>query len=72
MKIAFIGMGNMASALVGGFLSAGKLSPADVSAFDPNTAGLAEKAAKYGFAATKSAKLFLNISVELPFVIYSW
>ncbi len=55
MKLAFIGMGNMASALAGGFLRAGKLRRDEIVAFDPNTAGLAAKAAEFGFLTAKTA-----------------
>ncbi len=40
MKLGFIGMGNMATALVRGFVSCGNLPAADIIAFDPNEAKL--------------------------------
>ena len=45
----------MASALAGGFLSSGKLTGADIVAFDPDAKKLAAKAAELGFAAADSA-----------------
>ena len=55
MKLAFIGMGNMASALAGGFLASGKLTGADIVAFDPDAAKLAAKAAQMGFSTAATA-----------------
>lgn len=55
MKLAFIGMGNMGTALARGFIAAGKLSPADIIAFDPATEMLQEKALALGFTAATSA-----------------
>lgn len=48
MKLGFIGMGNMATALLGGFLSSGKVSAADIAAYDPNAACLEKAVASYG------------------------
>ncbi|MDO5702646.1 MAG: pyrroline-5-carboxylate reductase [Lachnospiraceae bacterium] len=48
-KIGFIGMGNMAIALAGGFIKSGKLSADDISAYAPNQEKLAANAAKLGF-----------------------
>jgi pyrroline-5-carboxylate reductase len=36
MKIGFIGMGNMATALLRGFLASGKIKAENICAFDPN------------------------------------
>ncbi len=55
MKLAFIGMGNMATALLRGFLASGKLSSGDVTAFDPYQEKLQEKAAALGFAPAATA-----------------
>ena len=55
MKLAFIGMGNMASALAGGFIAAGKLNAADIIAYDPYREGLLKKAAQLGFTAADTA-----------------
>ena len=55
MKLAFIGMGNMATALLRGFLSSGQISAADVVAFDPATTMLAAKASELGFTAAPCA-----------------
>ena len=55
MKLAFIGMGNMATVLAQGFVSSGKLAAADITAFDPATDMLADKAAKLGFGVAKTA-----------------
>ncbi|MBE6702330.1 MAG: pyrroline-5-carboxylate reductase [Ruminococcaceae bacterium] len=55
MKLGFIGMGNMASALAGGFIRSGKLAPADIIAFDPYTEGLLKKAEQLGFTPAGTA-----------------
>ena len=55
MKLAFIGMGNMACALLGGFLTAGKLTGTDVVAYDPCTEKLTQQAAKMGFTTAATA-----------------
>ena len=55
MKLAFIGMGNMATALARGFIASGKLPAADIVAFDPNTANLNKKAKELGFTPAASA-----------------
>lgn len=54
MKIAFIGMGNMAQALAGGWIKARKLSKADIFAFAPNQEKLAKNAKKIGFFPCKT------------------
>lgn len=56
MKLGFIGMGNMATALLRGFLSSGQLDAADVAAYDPDAKKLAETAQLHGFAALGSEK----------------
>ena len=53
-KLAFIGMGNMAGALVRGFLNSGKIAAADVAAYDPNTEKLSTVAKELGFYAASS------------------
>ncbi len=55
MKLAFIGMGNMATALARGFIASGKLSAADIVAYDPAADMLAAKAAELGFTPARSA-----------------
>ena len=54
MKLGFIGMGNMASALARGFLASGKVNAADLCAFDPAAEKLAAMAAELGFTALDS------------------
>ena len=60
MKLAFIGMGNMATALAQGFVSSGKLCATDMIAFDPCKEALNEKAAKIGFTAADTAADAIN------------
>lgn len=55
-KIAFIGMGNMAQALTGGFIKSGKIEPKNIFAYAPNQQKLAQNAAKYGFIPCASLK----------------
>ena len=55
MKIAFIGMGNMATALARGFVASGKLNAADVVAYDPYQDMLRAKAAEIGFTPAPTA-----------------
>ena len=55
MKLAFIGMGNMASALAGGFIASGKLNATDIIAYDPYQDMLKQKAAELGFTAADTA-----------------
>ena len=55
MKLGFIGMGNMASALAGGFIASGKIAAANVIAFDPYREGLLNKAAQLGFTPAETA-----------------
>lgn len=49
MKLGFIGMGNMGSALARGFIAAGAVAPADIVAYAPNQKKLLENAAAIGF-----------------------
>ena len=55
MKLAFIGMGNMATALARGFVASGKLQATDVIAFDPCQDTLKAKAADIGFVPAATA-----------------
>ena len=54
-KIAFIGMGNMAQALVAGFVKNG-IEPHEIFAYAPNQEKLAANAEKFGFNPCKSLK----------------
>ena len=54
MKLAFIGMGNMAYAILKGGCDRGFFNPAHVSAYDINTVRLAEVAAETGITAAVS------------------
>ena len=56
MKLGFIGMGNMATALARGFVASGKVAPADLYAFDPAAEKLAQMAAEIGFTAVQSER----------------
>ncbi len=49
MKLGFIGMGNMASALVRGFVASGKVQGADIVAYDPDAVKLGAVASELGF-----------------------
>ena len=49
MKLAFIGMGNMASALVRGFVSTREIAPHHIKAYAPNKEKLAANAKALGF-----------------------
>ena len=49
MKLGFIGMGNMAKALVGGFVSSGGVLPSDIFAYAPNKEKLRQNADALGF-----------------------
>lgn len=53
-KLGFIGMGNMAQALCGGFLKSGLVKSENVFAFAPNFEKLAKNAEKIGFTACAS------------------
>ena len=55
MKIAFMGMGNMATALARGFIASKGVAAADIVAFDPATDMLLAKSAELGFTTAKSA-----------------
>lgn len=50
MKIAFIGAGNMASALIGGLISRGA-APGDIAAIDPGAEARAKCSATFGIDA---------------------
>ncbi len=56
MKLGFIGMGNMATALARGFVASGKVASADLYAFDPAADKLAQMANELGFAPVGSEK----------------
>ena len=64
MKLGFIGMGNMAAALARGFVASGKVSSADLYAFDPASEKLAQMAAELGFTPVESEKT-LAASVDM-------
>ena len=53
-KIAFIGAGNMAGAIVEGILRGGTAAPGDIAMADVSEARLAEVAAKYGVGTSRS------------------
>ncbi|MBR1912175.1 MAG: pyrroline-5-carboxylate reductase [Treponema sp.] len=53
-KIGFIGMGNMAQAIAGGFIASGKISGTNVFAYAPNQEKLRNNAKKIGFTALPS------------------
>lgn len=53
-NIGFIGMGNMALAIAGGFVKSGKVSKTDLFAFAPNQEKLKANAEKVGFSAERS------------------
>lgn len=55
MKLAFIGMGNMAYAILKGGCDRGFFNPADLIAYDINTARLEEVAAETGLTPAASA-----------------
>ena len=55
MKIAFMGMGNMATALARGFISSKGIAAADIVAFDPATDMLQKKSAELGFGIAATA-----------------
>ena len=69
-KIAFIGMGNMAQALTGGFIKAGKIEPKNIFAYAPNQQKLAQNAAKYGFIPCASLKEAVSKAQEKTFEEY--
>jgi pyrroline-5-carboxylate reductase len=54
MKIGFIGMGNMAKALAGGFIASGKLKEEDILAYAPNQEKLMANADRFGFVAVSN------------------
>lgn len=53
-KLGFIGMGNMALALAGGFIKSGKINKNDIYAFAPNQEKLNKNAQVLGFIPCKS------------------
>lgn len=53
-KLGFIGMGNMALALAGGFIKSGKINKNDIYAFAPNQEKLNKNAQDLGFIPCKS------------------
>lgn len=53
-KLGFIGMGNMALALAGGFIKSGKINKNDIFAFAPNQEKLNKNAQVLGFTPCKS------------------
>ena len=55
-KIGFIGMGNMAQAILKGFISSGHMAKEDIYSYDPVQDKLKENADKYGFTMCKSLK----------------
>ena len=55
MKLAFIGMGNMATALARGFVASKQIAAADIVAFDPAEDMLKSKAAELGFTPVSTA-----------------
>ncbi len=55
-KIGFIGMGNMAQALCGGFIKSGKIEKSSIYAYAPNQKKLNENAKKFGFIPCESLK----------------
>ena len=56
MKLGFIGMGNMATALARGFVASGKIAGEELIAFDPATDKLAAVAAQLGLCAVSSER----------------
>lgn len=55
-KISFIGMGNMAQALVVGFIKSQKIKASDIFAYAPNQEKLSTNSQKFGFTACKTLK----------------
>lgn len=60
MKLGFIGMGNMATALATGFIATRKLSPRDMIAYAPNREKLQANADRIGFLVASSAAEAVN------------
>lgn len=54
MKIAFVGMGNMAQAIAAGFISSGKVSSADIYAYAPSWDKLKANSERIGFTPCKT------------------
>lgn len=61
MKIAFIGAGNMASALIGGLISRGA-APGDIAAIDPGAEARAKCSSTFGIDARESVDAGLSES----------
>lgn len=59
-RIGFIGMGNMAQALVGGFIKSEKINSDEIYAYAPNQDKLGRNAEKYGFNACESVNEVLE------------
>lgn len=62
MRIGFIGMGNMAEALVTGFIRNGGVKGEEIYAFAPNQEKLKEKAERIGFRAIPSLDKLVECS----------
>ena len=60
MKLGFIGMGNMAQALCGGFVSSGKISKDNVFAYAPTYEKLLKNADLFGFNPCKDIVEMVN------------
>lgn len=56
MKLGFIGMGNMATALCKGFIASGKIAGSDITAFAPNAEKLKKNAQAIGFTPCSSVQ----------------
>lgn len=60
MKIGFVGMGNMALAIAGGFINSGKVSKENIYAYAPNQEKLNANAAKVGFVPCADIKKMIS------------
>ena len=60
MKIGFVGMGNMALAIAGGFINSGKVSKENIYAYAPNQEKLKTNAAKVGFVPCADIKKMIS------------
>lgn len=67
MKLGFIGTGKLASAIIGGICTSGKVGADDIVIYDINEAATRELASKYGVHTAKSAKSVAS-QVEYVFV----
>lgn len=56
MKIGFIGMGQMGTALCRGFIASGRVSPKDIYAYAPNISKLEKNSIELGFTMSSSLK----------------